>query len=70
MPSAEDKDPMAEAEQALERLEEVTTGLRRSLDVKQISDATRNRARLIARVAQDAAKQIKLETSRVQDSAH
>lgn len=55
-------DPVAAAALALERLEETIKRLQESLRVKKVTEATRERARSIARVIADTERQMTLET--------
>ena len=55
------EEPMLAAERALCELENTVKWLRDSLAVKKVSDATRERARMLARVVSDADRQISLE---------
>lgn len=52
---------MSTAQAALDRLEKTVKWLRDSLDVKKASDATAERATIIARIVSDADRQITLE---------
>lgn len=70
LPTGSEKDPIEDAQQALRRLEEVTADLKDSLDVKKVSDATRNRAEVIACVTADALKQIDLAKSMLKDTGN
>ena len=54
-------DPIAAAQNALDRLERTVKWLRDSLDVKKISEATADRAKTIAQIVSDADQQITLE---------
>jgi len=56
-------DPMATAEAALSGLENTVKWLRESMDVKKVSEATLERAKLIARIASDADQQIELDAA-------
>ena len=62
---AKHHDPIAEANASLEELEKTLVGLRNSLSVKGVSEATVKRAAEIARVAEDAKKMLCVETSSV-----
>lgn len=59
-PEAE-PDPMVAAEEAFEALGDTVKRLRESLEVKKVTEATRERARFIARLISDADRQITLE---------
>jgi len=59
----ESAEPMETASRALDSLETTIRWLRDSLDVKKISDATTERARVIAQIISDANRQISLEAS-------
>lgn len=54
-------DPLIEAEKALRDLQESVQWLRDGLEVKRVSEATLERARIIARMANDANRQLMLE---------
>ena len=55
-------DPIDDAKQALDALESTVQGLRGSLTVKKVTDATRERARQISRIISDANRLIALES--------
>ena len=57
------EEPMAAAQRALGELEETLHWLRKSLDVKKVSEATLQRASDIARITYDAECQIRLEAN-------
>jgi len=57
----ETTDSTMTAQIALDRLENTVKRLRDSIDVKKASDATAERAQIIARIASDADRQITLE---------
>jgi hypothetical protein len=59
--SVEDDDPISAAMCAFDRLENTVKRLRDSLDVKKVTDATLNRARLLARTMRDAERQVTLD---------
>ena len=59
----EEVDPIDLATEALDSLSETLKWLRNGMDVKKVSDATLERARVIARVASDANRQITLDVS-------
>lgn len=56
-------DPVPLAKQALDEIDNTIQSLRDSLDVKKVTNATKQRAIEIARIAKDAQKQIWLEAS-------
>jgi hypothetical protein len=60
-PQCERGDVMADAKTALDTLEGTVKWLRDSLDVKKVSEASADRATTIARIANDANRQITLE---------
>lgn len=57
------RDPIDAARRALEGLEHTAKWLRRGLEVKEVSNATLERAKTIARIVSDAERQISLEAS-------
>ncbi len=57
------EDPIVVANATLSRIEDTIAKLRESLRVKKVSDATRQRARVIARVLSDADRSISLATA-------
>ena len=57
------QDTIATALRALDSLEATAQWLRKSLEVKKVSDATLQRANTIARIISDADRQISLEAS-------
>ena len=61
----ETADSTSTAQTALDRLEKTVKWLRDSIDVKKVSDATADRAKIIARIASDADRQITLEAGTV-----
>lgn len=63
LPSPEGKEPLESAIKALDDAEKLIANLRKSLAVKKVSDATRERAKVIANLASDAARMIELGTS-------
>lgn len=56
-------DPIKDAKNAINSLEKTVKWLRDGLEVKNVSDATLERARTIARILSDADRQISLEAS-------
>ena len=54
-------DPLETAQAAVATLQETVQWLKNGLDVKKVSDATLQRARVIARIATDANRQLTLE---------
>ena len=56
-------DPVAAAQKAVDSLEKTVQWLRAALEVKKVSDATLERARVVARIATDANRQITLEAA-------
>lgn len=63
LPKREDGDPMQAAQRAVEALQETIDNLKASITVKKASDATLERAKAIARIANDADRMICLEAS-------
>lgn len=63
LPKQTAADPMQAAQSALDVLQKAVDDLKASITVKKISDATLERASAIARIANDAARMITLETS-------
>ena len=61
--TTDDPDPLASAHNSLDELEATVKWLRGGLEVKKVSDATLDRAKLISRIASDANRQITLETN-------
>lgn len=61
LPKREAGDPMETALHALDDLQETLDNLKASIAVKKISDATLERAKVIARIASDADRMICLE---------
>ena len=59
--SGDAKDPIAAASAAIDELEKTAKRLRDSIDVKTITEATKERARMIARIVADGNRQISLE---------
>jgi len=57
------EDPIHEATTAIDQIEKTIKWIRESLDVKQVSDATNERAQMIAQILTDANRQITLEAS-------
>lgn len=53
-------DPIKEAETAIARLENTIDSLKKSIQVKKVSEATIERARAVARIASEADQQITL----------
>jgi hypothetical protein len=70
LPSPEGKDPLPKARRALDELEKSLVGLRKSVTVKKVSDATRQRAEVIAKLAADALRMIELGTSSFRAGGH
>ena len=62
LPSFDAPNPVAAALTALDELEQTLDGLRKSITVKKESEATRQRACTIQRMASDANRTIRLET--------
>jgi len=56
-------DPVAVAQSAIDKLDKTINWLRDSLDVKKVTDATADRAKVIAQIASDANQQIILSAS-------
>ncbi len=56
-------DPIKDAEAAISKLESTVSSLRKSIQVKKVSDATLERAKAIARIASEADQQITLFTT-------
>ena len=63
LPTPEDQDPVVSAQAALSDLEKTVKELRESITVKKESEATRQRAQSIKRMANDANRTIKLESA-------
>ena len=63
LPKQDAEDPMAAAQTALDKLQETLSTLKGSLDVKKVSDATLERAKVIARITNDADRMICLESA-------
>ena len=63
LPKRETADPMQVAQRALDALQATLDNLKSSITVKKVSDATQERAKAIARIANDADRMICLETS-------
>lgn len=61
VPTVGDADPIEAAKNAIKELDATLAWIKGSLDVKKVSDATLERATLIARIVSDADRQIKLE---------
>lgn len=61
VPNRNINDPIKSARKALDSLEETIEKLRKSIRVKNVSDATIERAKIIYRLAKDADKMILLE---------
>ena len=59
----ETTDPIQAAQRAIDALQETVDNLKASINVKKISEATKDRAHAIARIASDADRMICLETS-------
>ena len=62
LPSIEEADPIVSAKAALDNLQDTISGLRQSITVKNVSQATRERAATIKRLASDATRIIQLES--------
>jgi hypothetical protein len=58
---AETPDAMVRADKALKSMEQTIQWLRKSLRVRKVTDATLERARMVARIVMDANRQISLE---------
>lgn len=56
-------DPVVAAQNAIDKLDKTIKWLRDSLDVKKVSEATADRAKIIAQIASDANQQIILSAS-------
>jgi hypothetical protein len=63
LPVLEKEDSATAAQDAIRELEDTVKWLKRSLNVKKASEATKERARSIARIVADANKQIDIEAS-------
>jgi hypothetical protein len=63
LPVPASHDPIAATTRELKELEDSVRALRKHVEVKNVSSATRERAAVIARVARDARRMIDLETS-------
>lgn len=61
LPAQDEQDPVSSAKAALNDLEKTVLELRESITVKKESEATRERAKSIRRLATDANRTIKLE---------
>jgi hypothetical protein len=62
LPSVEDSDPVASAKAAVDALQKTLNDLNKSVTVKKVSEATRERARVIKRIVNDANRLIQLES--------
>ena len=62
-PAPERGDPVTAAESAIKKLEGTVRWLKKSMRVKKVSEATKDRARSIARLASDADRQMNLDAA-------
>ena len=62
LPYLEDSDPVVSAKAAVEVLQKTLNALNDSISVKKVSEATRERARTIRRIVNDANSLIQLES--------
>ena len=65
LPTQDDQEPISSAKIALDELAKTIQNLRESITVKKESEATRQRAQNIKRLASDAIRSIKLEADSV-----
>jgi len=65
LPTQDDQEPISSAKIALDELAKTIQNLRESITVKKESEATRQRAQNIKRLANDAIRSIKLESDSV-----